>query len=46
MSQWRRQRKQFLGFSWWNNKVKWSLVFMDLESYLNKIKALSLSKAE
>jgi hypothetical protein len=29
MSQWRRQRKQFSGFSFWSNKDRYGLVFMD-----------------
>jgi hypothetical protein len=29
MSQWRRQRKQFSGFSWLTNKDRCGLVFMD-----------------
>jgi hypothetical protein len=29
MSQWRRQRKQFSEFSWWSNKDRYGLVFMD-----------------
>lgn len=29
MSQWRQQWKQFLGFSWWSNKDRCRLVFVD-----------------